>query len=125
MRSVRFTSMANTGINYLFPPNQINNLPTWRFIVHFKAPLPSADSKVSKAVEQLKTVEWKIIRIPCDLDSLRFDPKNQVLSIPIEVTPERRRQPNALASYESDFWKICGNVLQFGFGDIFYEAIDW
>src|SRR5438874_254831 len=117
--------MSKTGINYLFPPDEIHNLPTWRFILHFKAPFLFRDSKVKKATERLKTVEWKIIRIAGNLDSLEIDRQNGTLGIPIEVTEGRRKQSNALADYESDFWKVCGNVMGFGFGDLFYEAVDW
>jgi hypothetical protein len=46
--------------------------------------------------------------------------------VPIEVSPERRRRPSSLAEYESDFWKVCGNMAGAGFtGDIYYEAVDW
>ena len=38
---------------------------------------------------------------------------------------DRRRRPNSLADYESDVWKVMGIVMCEGFGDVYYEAVDW
>jgi hypothetical protein len=114
-----------SAINYLFPPDQINILPTWRFILHFTLPSEFARTNLERAIAQLKAAEWKIINFPIDLESLQIDNQSRTVPIPIEVTEENRQRINALADYESDFWKVCGNMLENGFGDIFYEAIDW
>jgi hypothetical protein len=59
------------------------------------------------------------------LDALVYDQKTRTVAVPIEVSPERRAQPGALADYESDVWKVYGNMLGNGFGSMFYEAVDW
>lgn len=115
-----------TAINYLFPPDKIHDLPTWRFVVHFKEPPPLDVAALAQAVAGMKSAEWRIISFPFGLDGLSYDPKSQTVGIPIEVPPARRRRPGSLADYESDFWKICGHMAGAGFdGDIFYEAVDW
>jgi hypothetical protein len=48
-----------------------------------------------------------------------------MVSVPIEVPDDRRRRPNSLTQYESDVWKIMGNMARCGFGDVYYEAVDW
>lgn len=117
--------MSNISINHLFPPDQISNLPTWRFILHFTLPPKFTQTDLSKAVDELKAVQWKIIQFPFGLDNLTVSEESQSIGIPIEVAENNRRQANALADYESDFWKVCGYMLENGFGDIYYEAIDW
>lgn len=117
--------MAKTSINYLFPPEKINELPTWRFILHFKAPMFFKGKKARQAIDALKNAEWKIVGFPTGFDALAINEGTKTLDIPIEVPDERRKRDGSLADYESDVWKIYGNVLQFGFGDLFYEAIDW
>lgn len=114
-----------TSINYLFPPDQIDNLATWRFILHFKVPNDFSALTASQVIGRMKSLEWKAITFPIELDTLRVDDSNQTFGIPIEVPEARRRRPGALGDYESDVWKIYGNVLQFGFGDLYYEALDW
>ena len=69
--------------------------------------------------------DFKAVQFPAGLDDLPFDASNKTVAVRIEVTPERRAQPNALADYESDVWKIYGNMLQNGFGSLYYEAVDW
>jgi hypothetical protein len=59
------------------------------------------------------------------LDDLKYDANTKAVAVPIEVPAERRAQPNALADYESDVWKIYGNMVAAGFGDLYYEALDW
>jgi hypothetical protein len=118
-------SVAKTSINYLFPPDQIERLPTWRFVLHFKAPSLFREGRLKKATDGLKSAEWKIIEFPLGLDNLPFDAKAGTVGVPIEVSEERRRRPNSLADYESDVWKVCGHMVGAGFGDLYYEAIDW
>ena len=117
--------MTEVGINYLFPPDKIHELPTWQFILHFQPPLFFRGRKVRKAIEALRQAEWKVIQFRCDLEELAIDPESGAFSIPIEVPEERRGRSNSLSKYESDFWKICGNVQQFGFGSVYYEAVGW
>jgi len=115
-----------TAINYMFPPDEIHGLPTWRFVVHFVAPPPADAGAVAKAVTSLKAAEWKIITFPYGLDSIAYDHETQSVDVPIEVPDDRRRKPNSLVDYQSDFWKICGNMASAGLlGDIYYEAVDW
>jgi hypothetical protein len=111
------------AINHLFPPNKVNELPTWRFVLHFKAPANAADA-TKQAVERLKTVTLKTVAFPFGLDALAPDDRGMV-AVPIEVPESRRRQMGSLADYESDFWKICAAMMTFGFGDVYYQAVDW
>jgi hypothetical protein len=114
-----------TAINYLFPPDQIDNLPTWRFVLHFIVPESFGDADIARAKDRLRNAEWKIIQFPFGIDNLAVSSQSKSLDVPIEVTQERRGRPNALADYESDVWKIFGNLAQCGVGDLYYEAIDW
>jgi hypothetical protein len=122
-------NVAKTSINYLFPPDQIERLPTWRFVLHFKTPPllreGGLEGGLKKATDGLKSAEWKIIEFPLGFDNLPFDAKAGTVRVPIEVSEERRRRPNSLADYESDVWKVCGHMVGAGFGDLYYEAIDW
>jgi hypothetical protein len=114
-----------TAINYLFPPQKVNDLPTWRFLLHFMAPA-NDPAAIAKAVADLEAATWKAVTFPFGLQSLAYDPGTKSVDVAIEVPPERRRQPGCLQDYESDFWKICGSMVGAGFdGDIYYEAIDW
>jgi len=113
------------SINYLFPPDQVEHLPTWRFVLHFQAPRLFAGRAVRKAVAALQPLPFKAIRIQRPWSRLAIDPRTQTLDIPIEVPEERRRQPGSLQDYESDVWMIYGHVAGCGFGDLFYEAVDW
>lgn len=117
--------MAKTGINYLFPPDKINDLPTWRFVLHFKTPTLFRQRKTTKIIEQLKSASFKAVTFPFGLENLEFDQESKTLAVPIEVPQSRRNEPGSLADYESDVWKIYGNMLECGFGDLYYEAIDW
>ena len=112
-------------INYLFPDDQVEELPTWRFVLHFRAPRLFRSGKLKKAINGLRSAEWKIIQFPSGLDNLAFDDKESTVGVPIEVTEERRRRPNSLGDYESDVWKVFYHMLAAGFGDLFYEAVDW
>ena len=118
-------SVAKTSINYLSPPDQIESLPTWRFVLHFKAPSLFRERSLKRATDELKAVDWKIIEFPLGLDNLSFDVDTGTVGVPIQVPEERRRSPNSLADHESDVWKICGHMVSAGFGDLYYEAIDW
>jgi hypothetical protein len=117
--------MAKTSINYLFPPDRVDSLPTWRFILHFEAPSWFRAGKTAKAASALRSAEFKAITFPFGLDTLEFDAQNNTVAVKIEVTQERRAQPGSLADYESDFWKVYGNMLEHGFGSVFYQAVDW
>ena len=114
-----------TAINYLFPPDQIHRLSTWRFVLHFMAPPDYHPASLERAIAQLKLAEWKIVRFPLGLDELTLDPDGKAVSLPIEVPEDLRRRRNSLADYESDVWKIMGNMVDCGFGDCYYEAVDW
>ncbi len=113
------------GINYLFPPDQIEHLPTWRFVLHVQAPRLFAGRALKKAVAVLRPLEWKAIRFERRFDRLAIDPQSHTVAIPIEVTEERRQQAGSLKDYESDVWKLWGHLIGCGFGDLFYEAVDW
>ncbi len=117
--------MANSAINYLFPPDQISNLPTWRFILHFKIPDNYGPEQLQVAIHKLQAAEWKVVTFPFGLEHLALGKSGEYVEIPIEVPEQRRHAPNGLADYESDVWKIMGNMLGAGFGELFYEAIDW
>ena len=80
---------------------------------------------LSSAIANLKTAEWKIVTFPAGLDSLSLDKTGKAVGVPIEVSNDRRRRPGSIAEYESDIWKIMGNMASCGFGDLYYEAIDW
>lgn len=117
--------MAKTSINYLFPPDKINELVTWRFVLHFIAPTFFRERKTREAISNLKAASFKMVTFPSGLDELTYDVKTKAVSVPIEVSPDRRARPNALADYESDVWKIHGIMVAAGFGDLYYEALDW
>ena len=117
--------MAKTSINYLFPPQKINELQTWRFVLHFIAPTVLRERRTKEAISNLRATQFKSVTFPFGLDDLKHDEKSKTVAVPVEVTPDRRAQPNALADYESDVWKICGTMIAAGFGDLHYEAVDW
>jgi hypothetical protein len=112
------------SINYLFPADQISNLPTWRFVLHFMAPIAFEPAMLERAIAQLKATDWKIVTFPDGLDSLSLSEESNAVGVPVEVSEKRRRRPNSLADYESDFWKINFNMIDCGFGDLYYEAVD-
>jgi hypothetical protein len=113
------------GINYLFPPDQINALPTWRFVLHFIAPEPFNESARQKAVVNLAKAEWRIVTFPFGIDNLSYDKTNNSVDGSIEVPEKSRHRHDSLADYESDFWMLAGNMAECGFEEIYYEAIDW
>lgn len=117
--------MGKPGINYLFPPDAIDDLPSWRFQYHFKTPFFGAAKKLRKAAEQIRTVDFKVLVITSDLDQLQIDKKDGAVTIAAEVPEEIRQTEAGREDYESDFWKLWGNMLEFGFKDVFYEAVDW
>lgn len=110
------------GINYLFPPDQIANLPTWRFIFHF--PGSSNPEDVAAASTALKQADFKVMQFPAGLD-LRFDIQTSSVDVNVEVPEDIRRRNNVLADYESDVCKILGNMASCGYEEVFYEAVDW
>ena len=114
-----------TAINYLFPSDQIHRLPTWRFVLHFMVPPDFRGGSLRQAIRQLKAADWKIVTFPFGLDTLALDPTGQAVSMPIEVLEDQRRREGSLADYESDVWKIMANMVECGFGDLYYEAVDW
>src|SRR5262245_12944168 len=113
------------GINYLFPPDKINDLATWRFVLHFKAPNSSPADQIKCASGGLKTLSLKAVTFPFGVDELSYAAKTGTVAVPIEVPQTRRQQPGSLADYESDVWKIFAAMMTCGFGDLYYEAVDW
>lgn len=114
-----------TAINYLFPSDQIHRLPTWRFVLHFMVPPEFRLGALRQAIRQLKGADWKIVTFPFGLDSLTVDPTGEAVSVHIEVLEDQRQRQGSLADYESDVWKLMGNMAACGFGDVYYEAVDW
>lgn len=105
---------------------QVELLPTWRFVLHFVVPVPPEPSALVNAKAALKAAHWKIISFPFSIDAVGYDPVSQTVDVAIEVSEERRKRLNSLSDYESDFWKVCGNIMSAGLvGDIYYEAADW
>ena len=100
--------MAKTSINYLFPPDQINNLPTWRFALHFKAPSLFRDRKTAEAAARLKSAEWKIIEFPFGIDDLPYDSKGGTVAVRIENWPDYSDQYTAKVKRA---WKGDGQSL--------------
>jgi hypothetical protein len=114
-----------SGINYLFPPDQIHELPSWRFVIHFIAPEPFDAKILQQAIANLRAAEWKIVTFPLGIETLSYDEFNNSVGVPVKVNEDARHRPNSLADYESDFWKIADNMAECGFGEIYYEAVDW
>ncbi|HEV8241572.1 MAG TPA: hypothetical protein VGS57_19575 [Thermoanaerobaculia bacterium] len=113
------------AINWLFPPKKIHDLPSWRFVLHFIAPEVLTEEVLAGARTALSQLQFKALSIAVPTDSLQFDAKNHALDVPVEVADARRKQPGSLEDYESDFWKIFGTLLGLGFGDVYYQAVDW
>ena len=78
-----------------------------------------------KAMAALKSAEFKAVQFPFGLDEPILNRELGTVGVAVEVPPDRRSVAGSRADYESDVWKIYGNMLQQGFGDLFYEAIDW
>ena len=79
-----------------------------------------------QAVQNLKAVKWSAVTFPFGIDQIVYDHASKSVDVPIEVPESKRRGKDGLTNYESDFWKICGNLGSAGvLGDIYYEAIDW
>lgn len=114
------------GINYMFPPEEIVNLPQWRFYLHFIAPDTYTDDMLADAKDKLRSAEFSIIKFPLDINEITYEKNDNSVSIPYFVTEDDRAKPNSLELYESDAWKIMGNMAAAGFqSEIYYEAIDW
>jgi len=73
----------------------------------------------------LKKAEFKAVQFPLGLDAPIINEPMGTVGVAVEVSQDRRSLTGSLADYESDVWKIYGNMVQHGFGDLFYEAIDW
>ena len=115
-----------SGINYLFPPEEIENLPKWRFYLHFIAPETYKNDMLDQAREKLRNAEYAIIQFPLDFDEIAYEKSDNSISIPFFVSEEDRAKSDSLERYESDVWKIIGNMASVGFqSEIYYEAIDW
>src|SRR5262245_20009711 len=99
--------MTKTSINYLFPPDLIENLPTWRFVLHFQAPAWFADAKTRKAMSALKDAQFKAVQFPLGLDEpiLNRNEEMNTVGVAVEVTQDRRSEAGSLADYESDVWE--------------------
>lgn len=117
--------MADISINYLFPPDRIEELPTWRFVLNFEVPPGLPPTALQAAVDRLKGADWKIVTFPFGLDNLSLDASGQAVGVSVEVPEDSRRRPDSLADYESDVWKIIGNMAECGFGALYYQAVDW
>lgn len=113
------------AIKHLFPPDQINALPSWRFVLHFKAPKDRREAETVRAWERLKSLQLKAVMFPAGFDKPHYEVKTDTVAVAIEVPEARRRQAGCLADYESDFWKVYAAMLDCGFGDVYYEAVDW
>ncbi|MCA9061472.1 MAG: hypothetical protein KDA96_00355 [Planctomycetaceae bacterium] len=113
------------GIHHLFPPDEFQNLPTWRFVLHFVVTPQFNDHILLQVFENLSQTKWDIIRFPDGIDQLGLNDTKEVITIPIEVSESDRSHPDSVERYEADFWKLLGNVMCDGFGDIYYEAVDW
>ena len=78
------------------------------------------------AKENLNSADFSIINFPFGIDEIAYDENNNSVSVPYQVEDEDRAKSNSLELYESDVWKIMGNMAAAGFeADIYYEAIDW
>lgn len=114
------------AINYLFPPEEINNLPTWRFIFHYVLPRNLDKSVLNKVIEKLKEIEFQVLTFPCGIEKIEYAEVNNSISLPVEVPEAVRRSDEVIIEvYESDVWKIMGNMAGLGLEEVFYEAIDW
>lgn len=117
--------MATSSIHYLFPPDQISALPSWRFILHFQAPSWPFAEQTKEALDALAGLDLKRVQFPQGLSSPLLNDEMETVGIMVEVSPESRALPNALADYESDVLKIYASMVASQFGDLYYEAIDW
>ena len=117
--------MPTSSIHYLFPPDQISTLPTWRFILHFQAPSWPYGAQTKNALAALAGLDLTLVQFPHGLSSPLLNEEMETVGVEIEVSPESRALPNALAEYESDVWKIYASMVSYHFGDLYYEAPDW
>lgn len=117
--------MENFRISYLFPPDSIRTLPTWRFVLHFSAPDELLEAGLQQAMARLPGISWKALRpaVPCD--QLSIQRQTGSVAVPVEVPPDRRAQAGSLADYESDVWKLVAAMIESGFDQLFYESVDF
>ena len=73
------------GINYLFPPDQVLSLPTWRFVLHFETTPAYCDGHRLEAIASLEAAQWKIVTFPFGLDTLSVDHSGRLHSNPKEL----------------------------------------
>jgi hypothetical protein len=116
---------GKTSLIHLFPPESIHELPTWRFVLHVTSPTFFKTRALNKAISALTNPGWKVTKLSCQPGEVTISPKTKTLDVPIEVPENLRRSPTALEDYESDFWKLYAALVEAGFGDAYYEAIDW
>jgi len=117
--------MTKASINTLFSEERINELPSWRFILHFESPIMFKGKAIQKASDLLKRLSLTVTSFETDLNKLKHDRKSGCTPIHIIVTEDKRQQSNALQHYQDDFKKIHTVMLECGFGGLFYEAVDW
>lgn len=85
------------GINYPFPPDQIDNLPSWRFVFHF--PVESVeDFDAADIGTQLEAIEFEVIEFPRGFEP-KFVHGRSKLKCAVEVTEKARRRRGALGRY--------------------------
>jgi hypothetical protein len=117
--------MDKHSVNFYYPPDKINTLPTWRFILSFKLPKPVTEELIDNAIAVVKTLEFKAIVFPTGIENVTIDPKNYMINFNVEVKPDRRAQSGSLEDYEGDVWKFFGHMIECGFGDLYCDSIDW
>lgn len=113
-------------IHYLFPPEEIENLPKWRFYLHFIAPANYENAMLKAAKDKLLSAAFSIIKFPIGIDEITFEKADNAVSIPYFVSDEDRARNDSLALYEADVKTLTANMAAAGFvSEIYYEAIDW
>src|SRR5262245_24053068 len=103
--------MARTSIYHLFPPSEIGKLPTWRFVLHFIAPVFEREQRLQEALSRLRHADLEIVRFPFGLEDLPFDTESGSFAIRIEVLQSDRLREDSLARYEADIWKINASMV--------------
>ena len=93
--------------------------------LHFQAPQDRREAQTLAAAEQLRSLQLKTVHSRLASTTPCYEAKTDTVAIAIEVPEEGRRQAGSLADHESDFWKIYAAMVACGFGDVYYEAVDW
>ena len=113
-------------IHYLFPLEEIGNLPKWRFYLHFIAPDNFTTEMLTTAKARLRIASFSMIKFPLDFDEIKYEKIDNAVSIPFYVAEEDRLKSNSLDRYNSELSKIIDTMVAAGFSaEIYYEAIDW